>query len=91
MVENQRKLYVYCSGPLFCPEEIGGMSAIAAVLEEAGFGTFGSTRSPLSMGKRASVRPLRRSQKAANASQRREISQCRESDSNRHGVAPTGF
>ena len=40
MVEDQRKRYVYCSGPLFCPEEIGGMSAIAAVLEEAGYGTF---------------------------------------------------
>lgn len=32
--------YVYCSGPLFCPEEIAGMSAIATVLEQAGFGTF---------------------------------------------------
>lgn len=31
---------VYCSGPLFCPEELGGMTAIARVLEEAGFETF---------------------------------------------------
>ena len=31
---------VYCSGPLFCPEEIAGMNAIAKVLEDAGFGTF---------------------------------------------------
>jgi len=34
------KKFVYCSGPLFCPEEIGVMSNIAEVLEEAGFGTF---------------------------------------------------
>jgi nucleoside 2-deoxyribosyltransferase len=31
---------IYCSGPLFCAEEVGGMSAIAKVLEEAGFKTF---------------------------------------------------
>jgi nucleoside 2-deoxyribosyltransferase len=31
---------VYCSGPLFCPEEIAGMNAIARVLEDAGYGTF---------------------------------------------------
>jgi len=31
---------VYCSGPLFCPEEIAGMTAIARVLEGAGYGTF---------------------------------------------------
>jgi nucleoside 2-deoxyribosyltransferase len=31
---------VYCSGPLFCPEEIAGMNAIAGVLENAGYGTF---------------------------------------------------
>lgn len=31
---------VYCSGPLFCAEEIGGMSAIAKVLEDAGCRTF---------------------------------------------------
>jgi nucleoside 2-deoxyribosyltransferase len=31
---------IYCSGPLFCAEEVGGMSAIAKVLEEAGFQTF---------------------------------------------------
>ncbi len=32
--------YIYCSGPLFCPEEIAGMAAIAKVLEDAGFTTF---------------------------------------------------
>ena len=31
---------VYCSGPLFCPEEIGGMTAIANALEAAGYSTF---------------------------------------------------
>lgn len=31
---------IYCSGPLFCPEEVGGMSAIARVLEQVGFQTF---------------------------------------------------
>ncbi|MCU0576169.1 MAG: nucleoside 2-deoxyribosyltransferase [Desulfobacterota bacterium] len=31
---------VYCSGPLFCPEEIASMNAIARVLEDAGFTTF---------------------------------------------------
>jgi nucleoside 2-deoxyribosyltransferase len=31
---------IYCSGPLFCAEEVGGMSAIARVLEAAGFQTF---------------------------------------------------
>ncbi len=31
---------VYCSGPLFCPEEIGSMTAIANVLEDTGFQTF---------------------------------------------------
>lgn len=31
---------VYCSGPLFCPEEIAAMTAIARVLEEAGHETF---------------------------------------------------
>lgn len=34
------KPLVYCSGPLFCPEEIAGMGAIARVLEDAGYGTF---------------------------------------------------
>lgn len=34
------KQVIYCSGPLFCPEEIGGMTAMARVLETAGFGTF---------------------------------------------------
>ncbi len=32
--------YVYCSGPLFCPEEIGGMTAISNILEDHGYGTF---------------------------------------------------
>ena len=31
---------IYCSGPLFCAEEVGGMNAIAKVLEDAGFQTF---------------------------------------------------
>ena len=31
---------VYCSGPLFCPEEIAGMSAISETLEQAGYETF---------------------------------------------------
>ena len=31
---------IYCSGPLFCAEEVGGMSAIARTLENAGFRTF---------------------------------------------------
>ena len=39
MSSESRKL-VYCSGPLFCPEEIAGMTAIAETLEEAGYGTF---------------------------------------------------
>lgn len=31
---------VYCSGPLFCPEEIASMTAIARELEAQGYGTF---------------------------------------------------
>jgi nucleoside 2-deoxyribosyltransferase len=31
---------IYCSGPLFCAEEVGGMNAIAKVLEDSGFQTF---------------------------------------------------
>lgn len=31
---------IYCSGPLFCAEEVGGMTAIARTLEHAGFDTF---------------------------------------------------
>lgn len=34
------KFRIYCSGPLFCAEEIGGMNAIAKVLEDADFQTF---------------------------------------------------
>lgn len=34
------KYRIYCSGPLFCAEEVGGMSAIAKVIEDAGFRTF---------------------------------------------------
>jgi nucleoside 2-deoxyribosyltransferase len=39
---NEKRIMrnVYCSGPLFCPEEIAGMDAIAKVLEDAGYGTF---------------------------------------------------
>lgn len=38
-MENNKGI-IYCSGPLFCPEEIGGMTAISNVLEEAGYQTF---------------------------------------------------
>lgn len=31
---------IYCSGPLFCPEERAGMARIASVLEAAGYATF---------------------------------------------------
>lgn len=31
---------IYCSGPLFCAEEVGGMTAIAQTLEHAGHDTF---------------------------------------------------
>jgi nucleoside 2-deoxyribosyltransferase len=31
---------VYCSGPLHCPEEVGGMRALAGALESAGMKTF---------------------------------------------------
>lgn len=34
------KIRVYCSGPLFCPEEIGGMQVIAQAVEAAGMETF---------------------------------------------------
>ncbi|ABW68484.1 nucleoside 2-deoxyribosyltransferase [Desulfosudis oleivorans] len=37
---QKEKTVVYCSGPLFCPEEIGGMTAIAGVLEQNGYATF---------------------------------------------------
>jgi len=37
---NSSKKCIYCSGPLFCPEELAGMSAIARVLEQAGFSVF---------------------------------------------------
>jgi nucleoside 2-deoxyribosyltransferase len=37
---NSPKPIIYCSGPLFCPEEIGGMTAIANALEAAGYATF---------------------------------------------------
>jgi nucleoside 2-deoxyribosyltransferase len=31
---------IYCSGPLFSPEEVAGMQAIAQTLEQSGFTTF---------------------------------------------------
>ncbi|MBW1989282.1 MAG: nucleoside 2-deoxyribosyltransferase [Deltaproteobacteria bacterium] len=34
------KTIVYCSGPLFCPEERRGMEDVARVLEAAGYKTF---------------------------------------------------
>ena len=39
MTEKDKR-YVYCSGPLFCPEEIESMSKIAKTLEDEGYGTF---------------------------------------------------
>ncbi len=39
MTEKGR-LRIYCSGPLFCAEEVGGMQAIANTLESAGMRTF---------------------------------------------------
>jgi nucleoside 2-deoxyribosyltransferase len=35
-----KKYRIYCSGPLFCAEEVGGMNAIAKVLEDNDFQTF---------------------------------------------------
>jgi nucleoside 2-deoxyribosyltransferase len=32
--------HIYCSGPLFCPEEIAGMQAISQILEQSGYTTF---------------------------------------------------
>ncbi|MFZ5563381.1 MAG: nucleoside 2-deoxyribosyltransferase [Thermodesulfobacteriota bacterium] len=40
MTHSDDKKIVYCSGPLFCPEEIGAMTAIARVLEQSGYATF---------------------------------------------------
>lgn len=40
MSNEHAREYVYCSGPLFCPEEIGGMTAISQILEAEGYGTF---------------------------------------------------
>jgi len=34
------KKKVYCSGPLFCPEEMGVMSKIARIVEESGYETY---------------------------------------------------
>jgi nucleoside 2-deoxyribosyltransferase len=39
-MEGEKVRRVYCSGPLFCPEELAGMTAIADTLEAAGFETF---------------------------------------------------
>ena len=39
-MKNKQKKRVYCSGPLFCPEEIALMSAISDELENAGYETF---------------------------------------------------
>lgn len=35
-----KKYRIYCSGPLFCAEEVGGMNAIAKILEDNDFKTF---------------------------------------------------
>ena len=40
MPHTDKNAVIYCSGPLFCPEEIGGMTAIAGVLEQKGYATF---------------------------------------------------
>lgn len=37
---HESSVIAYCSGPLFCPEEVAGMAAIARRLEDAGIGTF---------------------------------------------------
>jgi nucleoside 2-deoxyribosyltransferase len=39
-MKTDQSQIVYCSGPLFCPEEIGSMAAISNVIENAGFQTF---------------------------------------------------
>lgn len=39
-MDRKQPTRVYCSGPLFTPEEIAGMTAISDVLEEAGYETF---------------------------------------------------
>jgi len=31
---------IYCSGPLFCAEEVGAMNAMAQIIENAGFPTY---------------------------------------------------
>lgn len=36
----KKQLKVYCSGPLFSPEEVGAMQAIAEALEKKGMDTF---------------------------------------------------
>ncbi len=40
MARGDGKGIVYCSGPLFSPEEVIAMGKIASVLEAAGFNTF---------------------------------------------------
>jgi nucleoside 2-deoxyribosyltransferase len=37
---NSSKQCIYCSGPLFCPEELAGMNTIARVIEQAGYSIF---------------------------------------------------
>ena len=37
---SNKKLRVYCSGPLFCPEELATMRSISNVLEKSGYETF---------------------------------------------------
>ncbi|MBF0452007.1 MAG: nucleoside 2-deoxyribosyltransferase [Candidatus Magnetomorum sp.] len=37
---NSSKYRIYCSGPLFCPEELAGMNTVAQVLEQAGYSVF---------------------------------------------------
>lgn len=38
--QNQNNYCIYCSGPLFCPGELGEMLTLAQLLENKGFTTF---------------------------------------------------
>ncbi len=39
-MNSEEKRVIYCSGPLFCPEERYGMALVAETLEASGFDTF---------------------------------------------------
>lgn len=40
MSSIMNNIRIYCSGPLFCPEEVAGMQAISTILEQSGYTTF---------------------------------------------------